>query len=397
MNMLTAAQGMSEHMSAIYRELHQYPELSHEETETAGRVVRWLHEIGIETQEGVGGCGVVGLLRGSEGNTTIALRSDMDALPIEEQTGSPFRSSRPGRMHACGHDSHMTMLLAAAQLLHAQRESLRHNVKFIFQPAEEFTPPSPGARLMIEDGVLENPRVDAILALHVWPAIPAGQMGVKAGPCMAAVDVFEFELTGPGGHGALPHETADVVVAAAQSIMAFQTIISRRLSPIYPAALTVGSIESGTKPNVIPTKVTGRGMSRYVQRDQTRLIRDSMNSILKGMAEAHGVQYSLNYETALPPTINDPQMTDQVLSAGTTVLGPANVRSLQEPVMVSEDFSLYLERIPGCMFFLGTGSPATNDPGLHSAFFQVNENILPLGAAVLAQAALDFQMNSRSG
>jgi amidohydrolase len=390
--LLSAAQTLQAQMSETYRELHRYPELSHGEVDTAQRIARWLRDIGLTVQEGVGGHGVVAILAGTAGSRTLALRADMDALPIEEQSGCDFASQYPGRMHACGHDAHMTMLLYAARLLKERQAELGHNVKFIFQPAEEYTPPQPGASRMVSAGVLENPKVDAIVALHIWPAIPAGRIGVNSGACMVAFDVFEFELTGPGGHGALPNETSDVVVAAAAAIMGFQTIVSRRLSPLYPAVLTVGSVESGTKPNIIPTRVVGRGSSRYLLSEQSEGIRSGMEAILRGAAEAYGVGWKLDYHNALPATINDAAVAKLVHAAGQKVLGPEQTDWLPDPVMVSEDFSLYMEKVPGCMFFLGNGNNGEGTgAGLHSAFFRVNESILPLGAAVLAQAAIDFE------
>ena len=285
----------------------------------------------------------------------------------------------------------MTMLLYAARLLKQYQAGLRRDVKFIFQPAEEYTPPQPGAQGMIDAGILDNPRVDAIVGLHIWPAIPAGRMGVKSGACMVAFDVFEFELTGPGGHGALPNETPDVVVAAAEAIMAFQTIVSRRLSPLRPAALTIGSVESGTQANIIPTRVVGRGNSRYILREQSEAIRTGMESILRGVAEAHRVGWKLDYRNSLPATVNDPEIAKLVHAASERVLGPERAEWLADPVMVSEDFSLYTERVPGCMFFLGTGHGTTQGAGLHNAFFRVNGSILPIGAALLAQTAIDFR------
>ena len=286
----------------------------------------------------------------------------------------------------------MTMLLGAARLLKARERSLKHNVKFIFQPAEEYTPPGPGARAMIEGGALTNPPVDALFALHVWPDVPTGHIGVKTGAIMVAIDVFEFEFSGAGGHGALPHETSDVVVAAAAAVMACQTIVSRRLSPVLPAVLTIGSIHSGTKPNIIPRTAVCNGSSRYVHVEQGQAIKDGMGAILRGISEAHAVSYKMDYANVLPPTINDGNMLQRVVVAGQQVLGSDNVMMLEQPAMVSEDFSLFLQEAPGCMFFLGTGTGTErgSNAGLHSAYFQIDERILPLGSAVLAQVAFDF-------
>lgn len=389
-DMLDAALDIREFLVSTYHEFHQYPELSHQEAQTSRCVADRLAEADIEVQEGIGGYGVVGVLYGQDRSRTVALRADMDALPVQEQTGSPFASRNLGCMHACGHDAHMTMVLGAARLLRAREQSLKHNVKFIFQPAEEYTPPGPGAKGMIEDGVLTNPPVDAIFALHVWPDVPTGRIGVKTGATMAAIDVFEFEFSGTGGHGALPHETSDVVVAVAEAVMACQTIVSRRLSPVLPAVLTVGSIQSGTRPNVIPTRAVCRGSSRYVHADQGKAIREGMAAILRGLSEAYAVQHKMDYANVLPPTTNDDIMVQRVVAAGKQVLGPANVMMLEQPAMVSEDFSLYLQEVPGCMFFLGTGTEQGASAGLHSAYFQIDERILPLGSAVLAQIAFDF-------
>ena len=275
----------------------------------------------------------------------------------------------------------MTMLLGAARLLKAREQSLKHNVKFIFQPAEEYTPPGPGAALMIDDGVLIEPRVDAIFALHVWPDVPAGTIALRSGTIMVAIDVFDFEFSGMGGHGALPHETSDVIVAAAGTVMACQTIVSRRLPPTVPSVLTIGSIQSGNKPNIIPTKATCTGSTRYASAEQGEKIQESMAAILRGISEAYSVQYRFNYDNVLPATINDPVLFEHVRNTGQKLLGPDNVLILEHPAMVSEDFSLYLQQIPGCLFFLGATGGQSGAAGLHSAQFQIDGRILPLGSA----------------
>lgn len=385
------ALAIEEFLVKTYRELHSYPELSHQEKATSARIAKWLGDIGLEVQQGVGGYGVVGLLRGSQiGARTFALRADMDALPLDEASGVSFASRNPGRMHACGHDAHMAMALGAAKLLKAQESSLNHNVKFVFQPAEEYTPPHSGAKAMIEAGVLSDPQVSSMFSLHVWPGLPTGQIALKKGVFAVAIDVFDFELLGAGGHGALPHETSDVIVGSAQAVMSCQTIVSRRLPPMLPAVLTIGSIQGGSKANIIPSKVTCKGSCRYVDPAQGVQIREELDTILKGVSQAYHIDYQLHYETGYPPTVNDERLTIHVQNSAAKILGHENVLTLEHPMMFSEDFSYFTQKVPSCMFLVGAGVNGSLSYGLHSAHFRIDERALPVGASVLAQAILDL-------
>ncbi|QUL98993.1 MAG: amidohydrolase [Candidatus Fermentithermobacillus carboniphilus] len=394
------------------REIHQYPELGLETPKTAGLVARVLSALDIEVREKVGGWGVVGLLRGSRNGgaaqedrdrsrggplgsekpaeRTIALRADMDALPVQEETGLPYASKIPGRMHACGHDGHVAMLLGAATLLSEMRDKFRGNVKFIFQPGEEG---AGGARLMIEDGALENPKVDMILGAHLgvlWP-IKSGQVGTRTGPTMAASDRFTITVHGKGGHGATPHLTVDPIVVASEIVLALQTIVSREVSPVAPAVLTVGVIEAGTANNVIPEDCVMKGTVRYLDKRLAEFIPRRIEEISMGIARAMRAEVEVDYRYGYPPVVNDPAVTEFLRKSAASIVGPENVVVLDEPTMGGEDMAYYLERVPGTFFAIGSGTPenGTAYPHHHPKF-NIDEGVLHLGAAVFAEACLEF-------
>lgn len=388
--LLDQARTIADWIVDLRRKIHSNPELSYEEEETASLVAATLHNLGLEVREGVGGFGVTGLLRGTRAGKTVALRADMDALPVHELNEIPYRSKHANRMHACGHDGHTAMLLGAARLLTENNDLPSGNVKFIFQPAEEL-PPEGGAKKMIEDHVLENPPVDAIFGLHIWPDLPSGTLGVKAGPIMAAPDRFHLTIQGKGGHGATPHRTADSIVTAAQVILGLQTLVSRRLDPLQPGVLSICRIQAGAAYNILPEEVQLEGTTRYFNADLGALMIEQIEQIVSGICAASSCAYLLDYQYGFPPTINDPDMAELIADVGSEILGKKKVLESIDPSMTGEDFSYFLQHIPGCYFWLGTKNleKGIHSP-LHSAHFQVDEEIFPIGSAIMARAALQY-------
>lgn len=369
------------------RHLHQHPEIGAEVPETAAFVAERLREMGLTVREKVGGFGVVGLLEGSYSGPTLAIRADMDALPITEETGLPFASKHPGRMHACGHDGHTAILLGTAKILAAHRDGLKGKVKFIFQPAEE----GPGgAKPMIEDGALSNPPVDAIIGLHlgvIWD-LPPGTVGVRPGSMMASTDRFEIRIKGKGGHGAMPHQTVDAVVVGAQVVTALQTIVSRRVDPLEPVVVTVGSLHAGSTFNVIADTAVLKGTVRCFQEALREKIRREIEMIARGVAAGMGAEATVDYLPGHPPLINDPNFTDFFVGVARDILGEKRVVTLPYPTMGGEDMSYFLNAVPGTYFFLASGNPAK---GIvyphHHPKFDIDEDVLWLGTALFAETA----------
>jgi amidohydrolase len=383
------ADRIKDRLAEIRADFHEHPELSFHEERTSQRIGEILRELKLdEVHTGIAKTGVVGLLRGDAPGRTLAIRADMDALPIQEENDVPYRSRNDGVMHACGHDVHMTALLGAAMILSAMRDEIRGNVKFIFQPAEEV---AGGAKMMVEEGVLERlPKVDAIIGMHVWPGIDAGTIGVRAGPAMAAMDRFEIVVRGPGGHGAMPHLTSDPVVAAAHVINSLQTVMSRWIDPIQPVVFSVCMIEGGHAFNIIPKEVRMVGTARTLDEGIKAIVIDRVKDILKGTGEAMGVQCQLDYVDGCPALINDPEMIGLIEKAGAAVLGSENILKLDQ-MMVGEDFTYFARVVPGAMFFLGIrdeGAGFTSP--VHRSTFDVSPGVLSIGAAVLSQAALMY-------
>jgi amidohydrolase len=369
------------------RDFHRHPELGFEEVRTAGIVAAELARLGIEVQTGIGKTGVVGLLEGAQDGPTVLVRCDMDALPIHEANATDYVSQSPGKMHACGHDGHTSIGLAVAQLLSAQRESMRGRVKFVFQPAEEG---GKGAAAMIADGVLENPRPDVSLGLHLWNDMPVGHIAVMPGPTMAAADIWSCEISGHGGHGAAPHQTRDPIVAAAQIVSAIQTIVSRNVSPLDTAVVSVGSIHGGDAFNVIPPTVRLEGTIRAFKRETQEMVYRRLRELCAGIANALQCEATLDIQVMTPAVSNDPDVCALVREAAISVVGTDNLRDDQR-TMGSEDMARLMEDVPGCYFFVGS---ANADKGLnyphHNPRFDVDEDALPIGAAVLAGAVARY-------
>ncbi|HOJ33811.1 MAG TPA: amidohydrolase [Candidatus Hydrogenedentes bacterium] len=352
----------------LRHELHANPELRFQEKWTSNRIAAFLEEHSIPFDRGFAeGTGIVATLKGKS-RKCVALRAELDALPIHEETGLPYASQHQGCMHACGHDGHMAALCGAAAVLGAVRESLPATVKFLFQPGEET---AGGAELMIRDGALDG--VDAIFALHGWPDLPLGKVGIKAGPFMAGAQDFSVRVLGKGAHGAMPHAGIDPIVIAAHIITGLQTIVSRRTSPLDAVVVTVAQIHAGTSTNVIPESLEFRGTMRAFQKNILENLRSSLDTLCKCTAEAHGGSASVTFgNPAYPPVINDPAMTEFLRETARIALGSESVIALDQPAMVSEDFAFYLQKVRGAFFYLGLNGEKGESAGcarLHSPYF----------------------------
>lgn len=377
---------------SIRRELHTHPEIALKENWTSNYIKEKLQELGLDLRSNVGITGIVATLKGKYPGKTIAIRADMDALKITENTNLEFSSKNKGYMHACGHDAHMTFALGAAMILKDFQEELHGNVKFIFQPAEEVVG---GAERMIKDGALENPKVDAIIGGHVWPSIPSGQIGIKYGAMMAAPDTFEIKIIGKGGHGAEPHKCIDPIAVACETYTALQTIVSRKLNPTDDVLITVGKFQAGEAPNIIPDEVSMEGTTRMFDDNIRNNLPDMMENIIKGITSAHGASYKFRYDYRYPAVINNSIMGDFVKASVTEFLGEDSVFLMDKPEMIGEDFSYFQREIPG--FFMGIGTlnekAGINKP-LHNACFNIDENILHNTAALYAFTAINYLNNN---
>lgn len=369
-------------MTAWRRELHAHPEIAFREHRTAEFVARTLAGFGLEVHAGLAGTGIVGTLRRGEGRRAIALRADMDGLPMQEANELPYRSRYPGTMHGCGHDGHMAMLLGAAREL-AEGGRFDGVVHFVFQPAEEN---EGGGRVMVEDGLFERFPVEAVFGLHNWPGLPAAHLGVRPGPVMAAFDVFEVSLRGRGAHGAMPHLAIDPVVAAAEMISAFQTIVSRNVSPVEAAVVSVTQVQGGETWNVIPEEVRLRGSTRYFRPDVGRVVEEGVRRVAAGVAKAFGATAEIDYRHQYPATVNEPGQTAVAARVAAEVVGPERLVPDLPPSLASEDFAFMLQARPGCYACVGNG-PADGGRGLHSPHYDFNDEILPVGAAYWVRLA----------
>ncbi len=368
-----------EEMVATRRDLHAHPELRYAEHRTAARVAERLRALGLAPRTGVGGTGVTALIEGRAPGPCVLLRADMDALPLTEQNAVPYASRTPGVMHACGHDAHTAVLLGVAGVLAGRARPARGRVLLVFQPAEEG---GNGALAMIRDGLLEDPPVEAAFGLHVWNHLDAGKVAVVDGPFMAAVDEFVITVRGRGGHGAMPHETRDPVLAAAQVVCALQQIVARNVSPLEAAVVTVAAIHGGSAFNVVPDEVVLRGTARAFSDAVWRALPGRIEEVATGVAAAHGCRAEVSLERLMRPTVNDPAMAERVRAAARPVVGAQNL--VVERTMGGEDFAEVLARVPGCYFFVGSRNEAK---GLvhphHSPFFDIDEDALAIGARIL--------------
>ena len=376
MNIRSEIKDIEKNIIGWRRDFHQYPELGFDEHRTSKIIGEALKEMGLAPQMNVGKTGVTADLTFGEG-PTIALRADMDALPMQETSGLDFSSKHDGVMHACGHDGHMAMLLGAAKVLTQNGDSFNGTVRFIFQPAEEG---AGGARYMIEDGCLDG--VDEIYGIHVWNYQPVGEVGITDGPVLAAADMFEIKIKGIGGHGAAPQGTIDAVVVASHLVQALQTIVSRNTNPLESTVVTIGTINGGHNFNIIADEVTLSGTARAYTEENRNLIKTRMAEIIDGVAKTFGAEISFDYEDGYPPTINHTDPANKVLKAAERVVGEkAGMPYLS---MGGEDFSYYLQKIPGCFFFVGS---APNDQKLfetphHCSHFTMDERALLVGPSI---------------
>lgn len=387
MSYLDRANALKDKLIAIRRDLHRHPELAFQEVRTAQRVTQVLDELGIEYETGVAKTGVVAYL--GEGEPRFALRADMDALPILEANGIDFQSENPGVMHACGHDAHTTCLLGAAMLLNQDfsEGKIRGSVKLLFQPAEEIVgnEAKSGGKLMVEEGALDD--VEAVVGLHVISTFPSNEVSVRAGPFMAGVDVFEADVLGRGGHGAYPHQALDTIWLASQVINGIHGIVSRRLDPTKQGLISVCMIHAGTATNIIPDSVHLAGTIRHFEQDVRALLHDELDRAF-AVARAWGGDYRLTIQRGCPPTVNDPRMAEFVRNMATDLVGEGQVKEA-EMVMGAEDFSYMEEAKPGTFFYLGAKKDAVDRPH-HSPLFDIDESVLPTGAALLAEAARKY-------
>ena len=376
-------ESVGEDLVALRREIHREPELGFDTEKTAEKVLSALDGLPLDIQTGVAENGIVATLQGGGSGPTVGLRADMDALPIHEETGLPFASASDGKMHACGHDGHTTMLVGAARTLceDSVRERLNGTVKFIFQPAEEG---GGGGRVMVEEGVAEG--LDSIFALHLWPGLPFGTASTKPGAVMAAADAFEMTIKGSGGHGAMPHLTADAVVIAAQVVTALQTIVAREVNPVESAVLTVGKIGAGSAFNIIPETAHLAGTVRTLDPDLRERMPERIEELARGIARGMRGDAELDYRFSYPVTRNDPDAARKALDVARGLFGEESVVEASVPSMGGEDFAFLLEKVPGAYIWLGIGEDAS---GLHTPTFGFDEGILPRGAALLSALALE--------
>jgi amidohydrolase len=345
---------------ALRRQIHQYPELGFQEQLTAATIASKLKEWGIPHETGIANTGVVAMIQGRKTSfrlRTLAIRADMDALPIQEANDVPYKSRHDGVMHACGHDGHTAIAMMTAYYLSQHRSDFAGTVKIIFQPAEE----GPGgAKPMIEAGVLTNPDVNAIIGLHLWNNLPLGTIGVRSGALMAAVERFSLTIQGKGGHGAMPHQTVDAIVVGSQIVNALQTIVSRNVNPIDSAVVTVGKFQAGTAKNVIADTATLEGTVRYFNPDLVGFFQQRIDAIVAGICASYGASYDLDYINFYPPVVNDEKITELVRSVATDLVETPLGIVPECQTMGGEDMSFFLQQVPGCYFFLGSANTAGN-------------------------------------
>ena len=364
------------------RDFHKHPELSFKEFRTSKIVAEKLKNFGIETKKNIGKTGVVGILKGEKNGPTIALRADMDALPIQETNDISYKSVNKGIMHACGHDAHTAMLLGAAEALSKMRHEIKGEIRFIFQPAEEGFG---GAKYMIKDGAIDN--VDEIYGMHVWNYQKSGTVGVQSGPVMAAADIFTIEINGIGGHGAAPQGTVDSIVVASHLIQSLQTIVSRNTNPLESTVVTVGQINGGYNFNIIADKVILNGTARSYTNNNKTIIKKRMKEIINGIEKMYNAKIKLNYKDGYPPLINDERASKNVSNAATKIVGSNVIKPYLS--MGGEDFSYYTNKIPGCFFFLGT-SPKDRPPmstPQHCSHFDIDEEAMLIGSSIFVELA----------
>src|SRR5215470_15293658 len=388
-----AAEGLRAKLVEQRRDFHMHPELSNREERTSRVIAEKLRELGLdEVRTGVGKYGVVALLKGKLPGSVVAVRADMDALPIQETLDAPYKSRNDGVKHACGHDAHMTIQLGVAELLSKMRDRIHGSIKFIFQPAEEGAPQGErgGAQFMIEENALENPRPSAIFGLHVMPNIESGQIGYNSGPAMASSDRFSITIRGKKVHGAYPHDGVDTVVVAAECVTALQTIRSRRVNTQEPLVITLGSIHGGNRFNIVADEVKLEGTMRTLNEEIRAKAIEMMKQTLAGVTSAYGASYELEFGANNPVTYNDPALVEATLPVMRKIIGEKSVIS-PRPQMGAEDFSYYQKVIPGFFYFLGVGNREKGVTAMiHTPEFDIDEESLVVGVKLMSNVLLDY-------
>lgn len=383
---LQEAKALAPYMEEVFYHLHRHPELSGQEYETQNFILAQLENMGIEA-EIIADTGVVGIIRGGKPGKTVGFRADIDALPIQEETDLPYKSENDGVMHACGHDSHITILLGFAKLMVARKDALQGNIKLFFQPSEE---KNGGAKRMIDAGCMENPHVDAVFFSHCTRNYPVGQIYARTGSVSAASNTFTVTYRGKGCHGAYPHMGIDPIVAACQAVTALQTIRSRRISTAEPAVITVGSFHAGSAPNILPEEAVFSGTIRTMNPKIRQQAVEELTRVVNGIAAAMHVEVDLFLKEGYAATVNNDEMVALVQSAGAKVLGKENVHTSSATPMGAEDFAYFCEAAPSCCFRFGVASDKHPHTPAHNPGYVVDPDALPYGAAVYAQIAADF-------
>lgn len=377
---------LKEELVGLRRDFHENPELGFQEFRTGEIVAEYLEDLGLEVQRKVAKTGVVGLLRGNYPGKTIALRTDMDALPLDEETGLPFSSKNKGVMHACGHDGHLAMMLVAAKLLSKNKEKLHGSVKFIFQPNEE----DAGAEIMIGEGILENPRVDAAMGMHLWSPIQSGKIGIAKGPLMASSYYFKLLVNGKGGHGGAPHTTISPILSGIDMIKALQEMVLNETDALKPTIISFGKVNSGTYPIIIPERMEIEGSLRCLHRD-TLQIQERMREIVDGISKVHRTTFSLEFKCGNDLLYNDEGMTGLAEHVAEGIVGREKLITSDISVMLGEDFAEFSKMVPSTFIFLGT---ADRDKGTdyphHHPRFNIDEEVLPIGVELLVKSAIEF-------
>ncbi|MCY6370857.1 M20 metallopeptidase family protein [Clostridium ganghwense] len=393
MNFFEMAKEIQDELISIRRDFHMYPELDFDLKRTVGQIKEVLEKEGIEYIE-TSKNGICGIIRGT-GERTIAIRADMDALPMDEKRNCEYSSKIEGRMHACGHDVHTTVLLGVAKVLNKIKDKLNGNVKLLFEPAEETTG---GAIHMIQEEVLENPKVDAVIGLHVEPNIQVGKIGIKRDVVNAASNPFNIKIMGKGGHGAYPHSTIDPIAISANVITAIQSIVSREIQPTNPAVITIGSIHGGTTQNIIPDEVKISGIIRTMTLEDREYTKRRIVEVTKGIVESMRGSCEIDIQESYPCLYNDDTMVDILKNSAQNTLGSENIVMLQKPTMGVESFAYFSLQIPSVFYYLGTGNKEkdTMHP-LHSSFFDVDEECIPVGVAVNCETVINFLNNVNNG
>ena len=369
------------------RHFHMNPESAFEEKDTSEYIAKILEEAGLSVTRNIGKTGLVASLKAGTGNRAIGLRADMDCINIEEKGQHEYNSLRPGKMHACGHDNHMTGLLGAAKLLLERRDQIHGTVKLVFQPAEELSPVG-GSRGMLESGYLDDAK--AVYGLHVWPDLPHGKVGVKAGPLMAATDHFTITIHGKTAHGAKPDQGIDAVVLGAQFVMAAQSIVSRKVDPLDNAVVTFGIFNAGTRYNIIAGECVLDGTVRTLNENTRDMIEDSMRKLLDAICLQSGATADIVYGRGYPALVNHERDAALIKKTAVSLFGEEDVVDVKNPAMPAEDFSFYLREKEGAFVWLGTAQEGKTPWPLHNSRFDVDEDILWRGAALLAQTAIDY-------